>query len=66
MKNIFSFFSREHLEESVSIAWRRFPLPTLLVILITGAFLYVVNESPDEMIFARIIFTLIVTFFISV
>lgn len=46
---------------------RRFLLPTLLVLIITACWFYLVNvDTVDESEIFRIIFTGVVTFFLSV
>jgi hypothetical protein len=66
MKNIFSLLSRAHLESSISTLWKRFPLPTLLVFVMTGIWLYVVNADPTGNFFLNILLSGVVTFFLSV
>ncbi len=65
MKNFFSFLSRESFEKSFGVLEWRFPLPTLIILLISGILFFIVNsESTDEM-YMRMILTGIVTFFLS-
>lgn len=66
MKNPLAFFSRKNLETSFGIVIDRFPLPGILIALITGFFFYLVNNQPDSPASLRIVFSLIATFFLSV
>ena len=66
MKNPLLFFSRKNLETSVGVLESRFPLPSIIVIVITGIFFYIVNWQPESITTLRIILSLIVTFFLSI
>jgi hypothetical protein len=66
MKNPLSFFSRKNLETSLGTLESRFPLPSVLIILITGIFFYTVNAEPESITTLRITLSLVVTFFLSI
>jgi hypothetical protein len=66
MKNPFSLLSPESLLENLRSITNRFPISVVLIVIMSGVWYYIVNESPDDVFFARLLFTLIVTFFISV
>jgi hypothetical protein len=66
MKNPFSFLSPKNLESSFSLLQSRFPLPTIIILLLTGCLFYVANAETDSYVMMRIIFTLVVTFFFSI
>jgi hypothetical protein len=66
MQNFFSSLSPESLLENLRNIMKRFPLSVLLIVIMTGVWYYIVNESPDDIIFARILLSFVVTFFLSV
>jgi hypothetical protein len=66
MKYFFSSLSALSLLENLRNVMRRFPLSVLLVAVVTGCFYYILNYEPKDLIFARVIFTDVVTFFLSV
>lgn len=66
MKNPLSFLSPRHLEASWSTLTSRFPIPTIIVAVLTGCLFYVANTDTESYVMMRIIFTLVVTFFFSI
>lgn len=66
MKNPFSFLNRKNLETSLGVLQTRFPIASLIVIILTGFLFYVVNAESDSMILMRIILSMIATFFLSI
>lgn len=65
MKHLFSFL-RIDLENSFDTLKSRFPLQTIIIITLTGILLYALNTENDDPMIIRMIFTSIVTFFLSV
>lgn len=69
MQNLLSYFS--HLDLRASLEWviKRFPLPTLLIIILSGLWFYQANYEPPSGLSSewlyRSIVTCIVTFFLS-
>ncbi len=66
MKNPLSFLSRKNLETSYDVLRTRFPLASIIVLILTGFLFYVVHAEPGSMVYLRIILSLIVTFFLSI
>ena len=65
MKNPFSFLSPKNLETSLNALSQRFPIPTLLIVTISGFLFYAINSESDSIVIARIMMTLVVTLFFS-
>lgn len=66
MKNPFSFFTRKNLETSFGVLMSRFPVASIIVLVLTGFLFYIIHAEPESMVYIRIILSLIVTFFLSV
>ena len=66
MQNPLAFFSRKNLETSAGVLQTRFPLPSIIILIITGFLLYLVNTEIESITSLRITLSLIVTFFLSV
>lgn len=66
MKNPLSFFTRKNLETSVGVLQERFPLPSLIVLVVAGLLFYMVNTESESILLVRTIFSLIVTFALSI
>ncbi len=64
--SIFSRFSLWGLRTSFLWAFRRFPLPTLLAVILAWLFFYIIKTEPSDVIYPRIIFSLVITFFLSI
>jgi hypothetical protein len=66
MTNFFSSLSPESLLENLRNVTKRFPLSVLLIAIVTGCWYYIVNSDPTDLFIPRVIFTDVVTFFLSV
>lgn len=66
MNTLSSFFSRRHFEKMIAAIMKRFPLPALIVVILTGYLLFMIYSETDSLSTMRIVFSLIVTFFLSV
>ncbi len=65
MKNIPFYGVYLYFESSLEILRRRFPLPTLVVLLLTWSLLYLITTETESAVVTKIIFTSIVVFFFS-
>ena len=66
MKNIFSFFSRASLTGSIEILLRRFPLPSLILVVLAGISFYGINiDTTPSPLLLRLLLTGTVVFFFS-
>jgi len=66
MKNPLLFFTRKNLITSVGVLESRFPLPSIIILFITGIFFYMVNVELESIMTLRIVLSLIATFFLSI
>lgn len=66
MKNPLSFLSRKNIEISLGTLQSRFPIPSILLLVIAAMFFYIVNTESESTILLRVVLSLIVTFFLSI
>jgi hypothetical protein len=66
MKNPFSFLTRKNLETSFGVLMSRFPVASIIVVVLTGFLFYIIHAEPESIVYVRITLSLIVTFFLSI
>lgn len=63
MKNPLSFLSHKNLEASLGTLQKRFPIPTIIALVIAGFFFFMIHRETASLMQTRIVITLVVTFF---
>ena len=58
--------TRRNLETSLGVLETRFPLPSVIAVILTGLFLSMINGESTSTVILRTILSLIVTFFLSI
>lgn len=66
MKNPLSFLTRQNLEKSIGALQSRFPIASIIVLIMTGLLAYVINTESESTTLIRVILSLVVTFFLSI